>query len=105
MPSPQKTISTRTAIEADSSESEEEVCGLLERDYEGVTQLESMLLEELFSHFAGLGGLLQAVEDDGGRALADSLSKNEKLLVKVGKFASHRAGQESSADGDAYSKS
>ena len=104
MPSPQKTISTRN-VAPESSDSEEEVAGLLERDFEGSTQLECMLIGELFEHFCSLGGLLQAVEETGGEALASSLSKNEKLMVKIGRFKAQRDTRQDATDGDGYGQS
>ena len=102
MPSPQKAISTK-AVDPDSVDSDEECDGLLERDYEGTNQLEALLLGELFEHFVGFGGLLQAVEKEGGQALASTLAVNEKLVTKIGKFQVRRDGQESADDGVGYS--
>ena len=100
--SPQKAVITRSTAELESSDSDQEVEGLLEMDYEGTTQLESMLLNELFEHFVGLGGLLQAVEEEGGQALAASLARNEKLMLKIGKFSDRRENQDDSAGAVAY---
>ena len=64
MPSPQKQVSApKPVVESDS---DSEVEGLLERTYPETSQLESMLLSEVFEFFCSLGGLLQQVEEDGG---------------------------------------
>ena len=102
MPSPQKAISTKNVVDVESSESDDEVQGLLERDFDGVNHMEASLLSELFDHFTGFGGILQAVEERGGEALASSLAQNEKFVTKISKFQARRDGQEHGSEGDGY---
>ena len=95
MPSPQKQISQKKPEVDEFSESEGDVEGLLERSYDAVNQLESMLLNEIFDFFAGIAGLLQSVEELGGKALAGKLAANEKLTGKISKFLERREGEDS----------
>ena len=78
---------------------EEEVTGILEKDFVMVSHLESVLISDLFDHFVGISSLLANIEDKGGIELATFLSKNEKFIAKCDKFAEkHQAGDGSCAD-------
>ena len=99
MPSPQKQVAKPVVREGDSDSSDSECEGLLERDFDGVNALESMLLSELFDHFVSLGGLLAGVEEHGGQHLATTLAYNEKITTKVNKFIDKHVSENNVADG------
>ena len=75
----------RARKELEATKKEEETNSSLEFNYECATALESQLLLDIKDQLVSWAELLQSIAEEGGQALGECFSGNEKLIDRIEK--------------------